>query len=179
MDYNITGIPAVKKYNMWIDKEFKTVYMQSPVKGLRLHFQKGVNADLRKECVNFCKWLRKNFWFPIRVNLYILECENFYSNKDSVKTDIAVFYYQKTWDEKERTEKVFPRVCIATGKYGKQLKRHGYKKTIRNYLVFIAHELTHYYQWFFYEFAKRTNRSIEYEATRWAHWLVNEFEDEL
>lgn len=39
----------------------------------------------------------------------------------------------------------------------------------------IAHELTHYFQWFFYEDMHRTNRSLEIEATRWAKYLLQQY----
>ena len=39
----------------------------------------------------------------------------------------------------------------------------------------MAHELTHYFQWYFLEDEARTDRSLEVEAGKWARYLVAEY----
>ena len=48
---------------------------------------------------------------------------------------------------------------------------------IFNFLTSLAHELTHYFQWYFKytDSGERTERSLEQEATRWAMYLVGEY----
>lgn len=42
----------------------------------------------------------------------------------------------------------------------------------------MLHELTHYYQWYFYEEKNRTDRSLEIEANKWARYILQEWEKE-
>ena len=67
-------------------------------------------------------------------------------------------------DEKRKT---YPRISIAA-------------KVDNNNLIDIytlAHEITHYYQWYFLEEEKRTDRSLEIEANKWAKYIVNSYCD--
>lgn len=162
---------------MWIDIEYKKTYKESPLRGLRLSSSKKTNSTLRLECFKFCKWLRKHYWFPIRVRVHLLSYEDFCTFDTERKT--AIFWYPLTWDEKPNEKRNNPVVYIATGKYEKRSKRHGTKDTLCNYFFDIVHELTHYFQWYFYEFDKRTDRSLEIEANRWGYWLVSQYISEI
>ena len=164
---------------MWIEKKEKKDYLDSSTRGLRLVFSDGVNSNLRLECTLFCKWLRAKYFFPIRIVVRMLsysEFTTYIGNENEMKE--AVFRYQLEFDNKAPEEKRLPKIFIATGKYDKQQKRHGVNKTTRHYLNSIAHELTHYFQWIFYEFDNRTDRSIEMEANSWAGYLVQEYFDD-
>lgn len=39
--------------------------------GLRFRFTSDVNTEVREACLKFGKWLRKEYFFPIRVPVYV------------------------------------------------------------------------------------------------------------
>lgn len=166
-----------KSEKMWIEKSEKNNYMDSSQWGLRFYSTKKVNLDLKINCLKYCSWLRKKFWFPIRIKLHLLSYESFITYDDEKK--IAIFRYQTTWDKKSKKEKEFPNIYITSGKFERQLKKHDFFDTLFYYFHLIAHELTHYFQWYFYEFEKRTNRSLEREANSWGDYLAYNFIEEI
>ena len=45
--------------------------IQSRRSGLRFRFTSDVNTEVREACLKFGKWLRKEYFFPIRVPVYV------------------------------------------------------------------------------------------------------------
>ena len=70
-------------------------------------------------------------------------------------------------DEKR---KIYPRISIAS----KVTKNN----TSEDILFSLAHEITHYYQWYFGEEDKRTGRSLEIEANKWSGYIVGLYSNE-
>ena len=62
---------------------------------------------------------------------------------------------------------MYPRICIAA--------RAQTPEAQEDVLLAMAHELTHYFQWYFLEDEARTDRSLEVEAGKWARYLVAEY----
>ena len=60
--------------NLW--QQF-TLTQTEPLtsQGVALHFEKGIDPEFRKLCISFLKWLRKNYCFPVYLNIYIKDCE--------------------------------------------------------------------------------------------------------
>ena len=146
---------------MWIEKKARNEYNDCPAHGLRLHFDSSVNAYERKECVRFCTWLRKQFFFPIRIFLCFITQKSF-RHIDDGHTYYGIFY-----SNEQCKRKTYPRIFVASKMQSTD---------DRDFVLFtIAHELTHYFQWFFYEDMHRTNRSLEIEATRWAKYLLQQY----
>ena len=145
---------------MWIDKKEKEIYNDNKYHGIRLRFYKGFSIDEIKIIKKFCYWLSKKYWFPIRCNLY------FCSQKKFQSVDDGHIYYGVFYSNEE-SNKRYPCICIAT--------------VIENFddeyecCFNIAHELTHYFQWYFYEDKEKTARSLEIMANKWARYLVEEY----
>ena len=158
---------------MWIERAYKNEYSDSKKRGLRLVFRSGTDKQFRLHILSFAKWLRKRYWFPIRVEIRFLHSDEI--RLDDGRSVLAVFNYQKNWDNVPTSDKACPLIYIATGKLRRQLQRHGWEETLYNYMFSIVHELTHYYQWYFYEFDKRSSRSLETEANSWAYALAGEY----
>ena len=51
------------------------------------------------------------------------------------------------------------------------------KILIEDVLHAVAHEITHYFQWYFLEEDKRTDRSLEIEANKWAMYILGIYYD--
>ena len=144
---------------MWINIIYKEKYQDSKKRGLRLRFEKSVDLDIRNQCISFCQWLRKNYYFPIRIYIYLYDNIYFINKVERGGKTCGLFF-----DGNELTKKL-PRIWIAVRQ----------KAGIEGVLLTIAHELTHYYQWYFLETEERSSRSLEIEANRWAYFLLQEY----
>lgn len=52
-----------RKYLSSIMEEYKT--------GLRIRYEKSVDPEIKALYTEFAKWLRREYCFPLRVNIYI------------------------------------------------------------------------------------------------------------
>ena len=74
-------------------------------------------------------------------------------------------YYGAFYSMDDEKRKIYPRISIAS----KVTKNN----TLEDILFVLAHEITHYYQWYFLEEDKRTRRSLEIEANKWSRYIVD------
>ncbi len=149
---------------MWIEINEREQYNDCNTTGLRLKFYGGITESERRECKLFCDWLRKKFWFPIRVYLLFVHTKKF---KDP---DDGHLYYGIFYSNDESKRKVYPRICIAAEFDSEEEKEETF--------LSVAHELTHYYQWYFLEDEKKSGRSLEIMANKWARYVVGTYLDE-
>lgn len=146
---------------MWIDKKDKLFYNDGKYHGIRTHFYKNKFSDEKiKKIRAFCRRISTKYWFPIRCNIYFVAQKKFQSPDDG-HTYYGIFYS----NEEEKNK--YPCVCVATEFETEDDEYECY--------FTIIHELTHYFQWYFYETDKRTSRSLEIEANKWARYLVEEY----
>lgn len=110
-----------------------------PRSGLRLRTMPGVNPEVKRSCIEFAKWLRKNMDFPIRIVIY-LKKDYQVKNITSKELVSAIFFAPND-------KKVEPYIKIATGDYQKLLEEIGKDNALASILNSIAHELIHYQQW--------------------------------
>lgn len=68
-------------------------------------------------------------------------------------------------DDEKRN--VYPRISIAS-----EVTKNN---SLQDILFVLAHEITHYYQWYFLEEDVRTNRSLEIEANKWANYILDSY----
>lgn len=105
--------------------------------------------------------VKKKVFFPFRCEVFLLNQKKFRS-KEKYQFCQGIFYSP---DDQKRGWK--PYIYIAVD-------------TEENWLYStIFHELTHYYQWYFLDTddGKRTDRSLEIEANKYADWLLYEYLD--
>ncbi|MGU3396812.1 hypothetical protein [Priestia aryabhattai] len=110
-----------------------------PRTGLRLRSEPSVDPEVRKACISFCKWLRTQMEFPIRVVLYLKKDVQI-KNRTTKELVTATFFapYEKD---------VEPYIRIATGDYKDLIRERGKIDALYAMLDSIAHELCHYQQW--------------------------------
>ncbi len=153
--------------HIWCLEKWEEIYSEYNIaSGLHLHFDKDVDPEVRRACKEFCKWLRREFYFPVRVNIYIKSPEKIIASDGSKCTGLFISY-----DEREFT----PRIKIAAGDYEKSRKRHGQDNALAGTLGSIAHELTHYFQYI--NDIKLTDRGGERQATQYAGYILDEYKD--
>ena len=152
----------------WIDREYKNDYKDSAkASGIRYRFYDyGDGFDLKhvEEIKCFIAFLRKYYYFPIRLNILFCNATAFKHPIDH-HTYYGAFYSMD--DEKRR---IYPRISIAANV--------GDKHSLQDICFTLAHEITHYYQWYFLEDNKRTDRSLEMEANKWAKYILELFFNE-
>lgn len=107
--------------------------------GLRVRSEKGVNSEVRRACLEFAKWLRKEFEFPIRVVIYL---KKDYQIKNRFTKELVSATFFAPYDKEEE-----PYIRIATGDYMELLDELGKDEALASVLNSMAHELGHYYQW--------------------------------
>ena len=147
----------------WIDRKFKSQYADSAnATGIRYKFYEYDNvfdAMIVKEINSFIAFLRKHYYFPIRLNILFCNTQRFKHHLDN-HTYYGAFY---SMDDEKR--KIYPRISIAANV--------SESNSLQDVFFAVAHEITHYYQWYFLEEEKRSDRSLEMEANRWARYILD------
>lgn len=148
------------KSSIWIDKEFKPFYRENNKSGIALYNRTELPKDLRDFIPLIISWLRKKYYFPIRCSIFLRNLNYFRSSQNATPCR-GVFFAP------EDETKSVPQIYIAI----KSMSTYEFAFTL-------VHELTHYYQWYFMEDERRTDKSLEIEANRYANYLCDLFSDE-
>lgn len=155
-DMPIWKLTKWKRYYDLKDKNHRT--------GLRLKFDKAVDTEVVRACKEFCKWLRLEYKFPIRIPIY------FKSSKQIKATDgemvSAVFF--GPFDKH-----VEPYIRISTGDYQDMVESNGKDNALAGILGSIGHELTHYFQWI--NDIELTEIGKERQAVSYAKYIIDKY----
>jgi hypothetical protein len=127
--------------------------------GLRIRCL-GIDPYVRKSCLKFVKWLRKQIDFPIRVVVYLKK--DYYIKNRKGELVSATFFgpYDKT---------VEPYIRVATGDFKDLWKECGKISAKCSILNSIAHEIAHYEQWI------NDEKMLERPAKKRAEELMNKY----
>ncbi len=133
--------------------------------GLRLRIDKSVDDEVRKACKEFARYLREEYFFPIRVVVYIkdtpkivaMDGEKVYGTFWSIDDDYTVYPY----------------IRIAAGDYKELCSKRGKDNALTAILLTIAHELTHYFQWI--NGIQLTPMGEERQAAKYAGYILDEY----
>lgn len=132
--------------------------------GLRLRCDKDVDVEVKKACKDFCRWLRSEYYFPIRVPIYLKSSYRIHS----IDGEYVYGTFFEPYDKL-----VEPYVRIATGDFHMLLEKWGYDNAINTILQCIAHELTHYFQWI--NDLKLTEIGRERQASQYSRFIIDEY----
>jgi len=154
--------------HIWTLEKWKHKYdfnSSSHRSGLRLIFDKNVHPEVRRSCKEFGVWLRKEYYFPIRVPIY-------FKTSRKIKTRDGDFAYGSFF--RPSNKDVEPYIRIAVGDYNILLEIWANKDNVLStYLSCMAHELTHYFQWI--NDIELTKIGEERQATIYADYVVDEY----
>ncbi|MCL1806600.1 MAG: hypothetical protein FWG31_02740 [Oscillospiraceae bacterium] len=134
--------------------------------GLRLICDKNIDPEVRRSCKEFCKWLRQEYFFPIRIPVYLKEKRAIRANDGELVSATIFLPFQRS-DE--------PYIRVAVGDYMELLGMWGKDNALGAILCSIAHELTHYYQWV--NNIQLTDIGKERQAKRYAIFIIDEYKD--
>jgi len=161
----------MKEYDfpyVWIERKRRSKCLEysAPATGIRVTYDKDIDIEVIEEIGKLINYLRKNYYFPVRVNVIFTNHEKYRSGTDGHLYS-GIFYDNVDVYPKR---KIYPQIYIAG-----QI----WKNKSTDYLLFVLlHELTHYFQWFFAEDENRTSRSLEREANDWAHYILQCFKEQ-
>lgn len=151
----------------WIDRKHKKEYRNSAkASGIRCRFHDYgdiFDPAIAEEIKSFIAFLRKYYYFPIRLNILFCNTEGFKHHIDNHT------YYGAFYDMGDEKKRVYPRISIAANVTK--------NNSLQDVLFSLAHEITHYYQWYFMEDNERTDRSLEIEANKWSRYILNNYLD--
>ena len=150
----------LKAGGVWIDYEYKKEYQDSSQKGLRVFYSKKLDKESVDDIKKFINFLRKRYYFPLRCNIYIRKVKDFPS-LDGIETTKGVFLFG------DEQLKKFPKIYVAC-----EISSHW---NVIDVYYSIVKLLTYYFQWYFFEDNRRNDKSLEYEATKYAKYLVSEY----
>lgn len=105
--------------------------------GIYLRFDKSVDPDVKKCYMAFVKWLRKEFVFPLRLNVYVKDTY-FIKARDGDMV-VGTFWRPPIGDS-------YPYMRLAVGDYTELVSERGSENAMWALLECFAHEMTHYFQ---------------------------------
>lgn len=148
--------------NPWKSKKHKKIYENSNVRtGIALRFEKGVHEDIKSLFIDFAKWLRINYYFPIRVVVYVKESVTVTLRNGNVAW--GSFRYFDTYDE--------PYIRIPAGDYAERAEFVGKEEAAYAVLSSLVHELTHYFQWI--NQFEQSDRGSEWQANYYRYRIID------
>lgn len=106
--------------------------------GLRMHYDRHINNFLKCILVHYVNWIRKNYQFPIRINVYI-------KNRSQIKALDSSSVSATFFGPFDRLQE--PYIKVAVGDFNDWIKETDLFQAVCSVLSSLAHEFTHYYQW--------------------------------
>lgn len=132
--------------------------------GLRLRFDKNVDAEVVRALKDFVRWLRSLYTFPVRVPVYVKSSAAIKAMDGELVRGTFFRPYDKY---------VEPYIRIAAGNYKSLASKRGVDNALASYLFTLAHELTHYFQWV--NDIPLTLLGEERQATRYAGLIMGDY----
>jgi len=142
----------------WItntEENIKFYSDSAPKTSLSLRFASAIDSDTKKRICMFVRYLRNEFYFPIRCNVYFYNNERFHSPTGG-------YCYGLFYSNDDCSRQIYPQIYIPA------------KMELYSVYSSLCHELTHYYQWYFLEDYK-SNRSLEVQASRYANLIMEDY----
>ncbi len=125
--------------------------------GIFIRFEREVDPEVRGALMRFVKWLRANYEFPIKLNVYVKSKPRI-TARDGERV-CGIFFRPDNYGD-------IPYIKLATGDYAELASESGRDDALASIIWTFAHELTHYYQ--YASKAKLTLRGEEIQASHYA-----------
>lgn len=148
--------------NPWKDTYYKGIYTTQTRGGLSLHFDCGISPDLRYLFIDFSKWLRKHYQFPVHVNVYIKNCEKIMLlDKTEAYGGFRYFKQESAY------------IRIAAKAEMRVLQKYSLHDVYEMILSTLVHELTHYFQWI--NRFDQSDAESERQANYYRYRILNQY----
>lgn len=132
--------------------------------GIRICADNDVNSEVKRACKEFIKWLRSQYYFPMRVPIYLKNTKQIKAMSGEMVS--ATFF--GPFDKKQE-----PYIRVSVGDYEDLLIQRGKDNALAAILHSIAHELSHYFQWI--KDCNITDKQRERQATYYAEQILYDY----
>ena len=146
--------------------KWKKLNLSGRKKGIRVRYDKNISDECKKYYKCFFTFIRKNYVFPIRVNVYVKATE-YICAKDGAFV-IGTFFRPNSMEDD-------PYIKVAAGDYDVVYEKSGKGFAVAGILHCLAHEFTHYFQWL--NQIKLTYIGEERQATNYANRILDYFKE--
>lgn len=153
--------------DIWLLNDWENnidISAQTYRKGLRMHYDKGIHPDVHTGLSQFVSWLRDEYIFPLRVNVYVKKARR-------IRAMDGELVVGTIWRPSDYLN--FPYIRLATGDYMELMAKLGKDGAILAVLHTFAHELTHYFQHI--NNLKLTTIGEERQATIYANYIISDY----
>ena len=133
-------------------------------RGVYLHFAKGIDCELKQKIMAFCRWMRRNYVFPIKLEIFISDDPYIVNSQTGEKVSATIFL---------PNDKSSSLARVSTGNYLKDIEKIDQFSADCNVLASIAHEVTHYFQWLRDESPELSERQAQSKAKRIVYKYVD------
>ena len=134
--------------------------------GIRFRFDKSVPREVKEGFLRFSKWLRREYYFPLKVNVYVYG-SSFVRAKDGDMV-VGLFFEPYSYTDE-------PYIKLAVGDYDDLCLQKGHEKAMLALLGTLVHELTHYFQWI--NGLELTDVGRERQARQYARFVLDEYRE--
>ena len=150
--------------HIWTIENWKKYFDGNIKSGLTVRYEKDVNGDVKRSCREFTKWLKSEYIFPVRVNVYFKASKHIRARDgENCSAEILLPF--------DKTET--PYIKISTGEYEEFLLKRGRENALASMFISLSHELTHYFQWI--NNIRLTKIGTERQATTYAKFVMYEY----
>jgi len=153
--------------HIWTIRKWEKIYGADYEKlrhGLSVRYERGVDPEVKRACMEFCKWIRNEYFFPQRVKIYVKASER-------IKAMDNEMVAATIWLPDDKFEEPF--IKAAAGDYKELLEERGKDNALAAILGSLAHELTHYFQWI--NDLCLTDIGEERQAKAYSGFIINEY----
>ncbi len=152
--------------NVLISSNWQSVYKNITIpSGLYSRFEKGIHPYIRKTIIFYLQWLREEYHFPIRLNVY---CKRGRKIRCRDK-DMAYGVIYLPFDRGQ-----LPSIRLACGQYQYDSDITEEMAEETDLILFsLTHEIIHYFQYI--NNIQLTQRGIERQATVYARSIVRNY----
>lgn len=134
--------------------------------GIRFRYAPFVDPEVRRALMQFSKWLRSEYAFPLRVQVYVKGTPTIRAKDGDMVVGTFFEPISYFWE---------PYIRIATGDYHDLCQKNGKDNALASILTTLSHELTHYYQWI--NGISLTEKGLECQADRYASYIIREYSE--
>lgn len=123
---------------LWNCSKLDDSFPKGTALGVKLCFNKGTDPEVRRACIAFLRWLRKEYIFPRRIIISISDTEQVFSNDGNGMSSV----FWGPFDKRKA-----PKIQVAAGDYYQLLESRGKDNALASILHSIAFQLGCYFQW--------------------------------
>lgn len=146
--------------NLW--QKYEKSNCERSDRGISFHYEKGIDRELREFYLNFAKWLRGKYVFPVHVTVYVLNQEKVRLRNGSLQYGSFRWYPKRS-----------PRIKVPSKVEAELLEECSLAEVYVMILSSLVHELSHYFQWV--SGLQQTNAVSERQANYYRFRIIEQF----